>query len=312
MTPEVFGQVLAFLRRSEVSEVRLLGGEPTLHTDFPRLLRMALEQQQRVLVFSSGLIPEPALEAICRVSARRCRVMLNLNAPHQRVAGETARQQQVLRALGRRVMLAFTIQGLPLEMDFLLEQLRQGDAERRIRVGLAHPAAPGEPPPLPPALFPAVGGRLMRFARLAARQDVRLELDCGFVRCMFNDEELDELSQLGARARFCCTPVLDIDPDLQVHHCLPLAGRWPLALKHPAGDGAARRLQTRAGLAAKLEQRRRLYRQVGLYRECGACRQRQRGRCSGGCLASVLGRMRPADFTIRVHPAQSPPGGDHA
>ena len=294
MSVEDFTRVLDFLDRSNVTEVRLLGGEPTLHPDFEQIMDLALQRRGRLLVFSGGLMPRSALEAISRAPSGRCRVMLNVNAPALQTPREAARQRQVMARLGGRLMLAYTIHQLPLGRDHLLALLEgpARQAERRLRLGLAHPAAPEDAPSLSPRRYPAVGARLLRLAREAARLGVRLELDCGFVLCMFSAHELAELRRLGARATFGCSPVLDIDPDLRLHHCLPLAGRWPAELEQ----------QTRQQLVRDLRQRRRPYDGVGIYRQCRTCSALAQGRCAGGCLATVLGRQRPASFDIQLAP----------
>src|SRR4051812_18340244 len=75
MSWDVFERSLDFLERSGMDEARLLGGEPTIHPDFPRMLERALERGFRVLVFSGGLIPEAALKQLEEVPAERLAVL---------------------------------------------------------------------------------------------------------------------------------------------------------------------------------------------------------------------------------------------
>ena len=56
-----FSARLSFLDRSGIDQVRVLGGEPTLHPRFAYLLEVCREQKRRVMVFSNGLMPENTL-----------------------------------------------------------------------------------------------------------------------------------------------------------------------------------------------------------------------------------------------------------
>ena len=50
MSLHTFEGALDFLERSGIREARLLGGEPTLHPDFPQLARSALDRGFRLQI----------------------------------------------------------------------------------------------------------------------------------------------------------------------------------------------------------------------------------------------------------------------
>ncbi len=80
MSAVVFRRLLDLVRKSGGKEIRLLGGEPTLHPEFPALLESALARGLRLLVFSNGLMPGSAIEALAAMPPDRCRVVLNIEA----------------------------------------------------------------------------------------------------------------------------------------------------------------------------------------------------------------------------------------
>lgn len=56
-----FTQRLDFLKRSNIHEIRLIGGEPTLHPQFPDLIRLAQQRGKHIVIFTHGLIARRAL-----------------------------------------------------------------------------------------------------------------------------------------------------------------------------------------------------------------------------------------------------------
>jgi molybdenum cofactor biosynthesis enzyme MoaA len=76
-----FLRALDFLERSGIDQARLLGGEPTLHPEFPYLVDRVLERGRRLLVFSNGLMPEAALRRLEHTPVDRVAVLINVNAP---------------------------------------------------------------------------------------------------------------------------------------------------------------------------------------------------------------------------------------
>jgi radical SAM protein with 4Fe4S-binding SPASM domain len=286
---EAFERQLAFIDRSGIDHVRLIGGEPTLHPQFPELVRRA--GGRHVVVFSNGLMSEQALACLERLAPSACTVLVNMNAtrfadgprPH-----ETRRRALSVHRLGPRALLGFTIFRVAFDLEPLLELIIEAGAKRAIRLGLAQPILGGCNEFLHPKQYPAVGRRITAFADRAARVGVRLEFDCGFVRCMFSDDDIKRLEGAGADLGWRCNPILDLSPEGRVAHCFPLGGVGIPLTDDLDADDARRRL------SAKVQH----YRIAGIYRECSRCEYKRRGECTGGCLATAMRRFR--DRPIRV------------
>jgi hypothetical protein len=285
MSLETFEKALDFLQRSGIDEARLLGGEPTLHPEFPRFAEMALERGLRVRVFSNGLMPEPALRWL---ESHDVAVLMNATAGDRR-------QARTLRRLGNRVTLGFNIYTPAFDPAFLLDLIREFGLAPSIRFGLAHPTADASNRFLHPIHYQAVGTRLARFHEEARAAGVEPSFDCGFVPCMFPPGFLDALGPAAGDIGTRCSPILDILPDGQVVACYPLAAlaREPL----PELDAAA-------ALRSRFSERFSGYRRLGVFRECATCEVREGGRCNGGCLAASIERLRPAVAAVsKVEPA---------
>jgi len=282
MALSAYERALGLLERSGIDQVRLLGGEPTFHPEFVRMVSAALERGFRVLVFTNGLMPRPALDELAGTPVDRVAVLVNAAAPEESTVEERVGQAETLARLGPRVTVGLNIQTPGFQPDFLLELIRRHGLARTIRFGLAHPCLDGSNRYLHPRHYRAVGVRLARFAPRAEAEGVALELDCGFVPCMF-PPGTGEWSSAG------CGPAPDILPDGTAISCYPLYGLRRERLEDGVDAAQLRRRFEAAGAP---------FRAAGVFRECSDCTPRAEGRCEGGCLAAAMLRFRRSSSTM--------------
>jgi len=296
MSMEVFDRSLRFLQRSGIDEVRLLGGEPTVHPEFGAMVDLALERGFRIVVFSGGLIPERALDKLAAIPGDRLSVLVNVFDPRDATESDLSRQGDVYGRLGSRVMLGLNIASPAVEPDFMLRLIKLYGLRKRVRLGLAHPILGGENVSLHPRHYPEVGTRVTDFGLRALRDGVTIEFDCGWVPCMFPEGALEMLRKGPDEVGLRCNPILDTMPDGQVISCFPLA---------PHGTETLSDQETAAGLRSRFETRQRPDRGHMLYQKCVTCDWRARGECTGGCLSASLGRRRSDSFSLTIS------AGDH-
>lgn len=291
-----FVQRLDFLERSYIHEIRLIGGEPTLHPQFPDLIRLAHQRGKHIVIFTHGLIARRALAALESLPPDGCTVLVNMNATKTEngpTETESKRRLETIQRLGPRVLPGFNIYRPDFQLDFLLPLIEETGCQPTIRLGLAQPILGSHNAHLHPKQYPFAGQKIAQFARRAAAQGIKLDFDCGFVRCMFNDDAIATLRQTKANFGWHCNPILDVDIDGHVFHCFPLSGQMRMAL-----DG----LDT-AVLRQKFIDQTSHYRLAGIYRECSTCPFKQSGECSGGCLASTMRRFRHSSVQLQVSPS---------
>lgn len=282
---------LDFLKRSDIGEARLIGGEPTLHPQFVELVERARKAGFKIVVFSNGLMPKSALDCLASLPAAECTVLVNVNDPA--IVGEDvhARRCASIRRLGERVLVGSNIYRPDFRLDFLLPIIAQAGCRPAIRLGMAQPCLSGANRYIHPRQYVAIGAKIASFARLAAQSGVSLEFDCGFVRCMFSDRDLAALKASGADVGWRCNPILDVDIEGRVIHCFPLSGLDSLPLT-PETDAQA--------LRNAFVSRTRPYRRAGVFPECSTCPFKAAGECSGGCLAVTIRRFRHTPFSVAV------------
>jgi len=291
MTRETFEIALEFLERSGIREARLLGGEPTLHPEFPQFANRALERGLRLVVFTNGRMSEESLETLACAAPESVAVLLNVTSFGTGSPEQDASIERVLSRLGSKVVPGVTIDSTQVQVGFLLELITRYGLSSSARLGLAHGGAGAENRHLQPRFFRQVGEAIGRFALLARGVNVRLSLDCGFVPCMFSAEALEALGPDGESLGRRCAPIPDILPDGDVVHCYPLG-----ALHRERLD----RQSTAAELRGRFRRRLAFLEPLGVSAECQTCIQRLEKRCSGGCRGTSLRRARE----LRIEPTQ--------
>lgn len=282
---------LNFLKRSDIGEARLIGGEPTLHPQFVELVECARKSGFEIVVFSNGLMPESALTCLASLPVAECTVLVNVNDPA--VAGKDihAWRCATIERLGARALLGFNIYRPDFQLDFLLPMIAGTGCRPAIRLSMAQPCLSGNNRYIHPRQYVAVGTKIVSFARVAARSGVGLRFDCGFVRCMFSEQDLEALRSSSDDVGWRCNPILDVDIEGHVLHCYPLSGIGSLPLT-PDTDAPA--------LRSTFISRTHPHRQAGVFQECSSCPFKASGECPGGCLAVTLRRFRHTPFRVAV------------
>lgn len=286
-----FEAALDFLMRSGIPEARLLGGEPTLHPDFDRMVDMVAARGLGLMVFSGGLVPESALKKIESMPVSAVSLLLNAAPPPPGRPLEPARLEEVCRRLGPRVTPGVTIDAPGVRLAGLLDTIDRCGLRRSVRLGLGHPAVGAANTYLRPRQYAEVGRRVAEFARVARARNVTVEFDCGWVPCMFPEGTLGDLGPGAADLGTRCGPVLDLLPDGRVISCYPLAALGSIALG-PEWDASAAR--------AHFQDRRDAMGPCYLSPGCDGCAWRARGECGGGCLSGALRRRRSGTFSVTV------------
>ena len=285
---EDFETAIEFARAGKQRRVGILGGEPSLHPDFPALLQVAWAAGVDTNVFTNGLWPAKHLDAVAEMlprHAKRFSATVNVNHPSLTPDKERERQETLLRRLGRHCTLSFNVFQEDFDATFLLELITRFRLRRHIRLGIAQPLAEQSSEFVAVPRYAKLAEGLMQLAAAADERNVTVGFDCGFTLCMFTAEQLGRLHLAGCRFRASCGPAIDVGTDLAVWACFPLSTLQ-------AGERLSD-FENLEALGAHFRTRfRRLYR-AGTMDECADCRYLARRQCSGGCAAHVYREVQP-------------------
>jgi radical SAM protein with 4Fe4S-binding SPASM domain len=279
-----------FLLDSSIKGISLLGGEPTLHPDFSDFVLYLVARGFSVHVFTSGIMSDGTFASIqqklSHVSRERLSFICNLNDPRQSPANEVVAVRKFLTEFAPYVTPGFNIYRPDFDLNFLFDYINRYGLERKIRLGLAHPI-PGELN-LCVCLedIPKVSRRLLEYVPAFSHYKIKPGLDCGFPFCAFSEEQIGQLFKvMEGNLKFGCGPAIDISPDMSVWSCFPLSNVRRRSLYEFNSHQEVLDYYEDLGKKIRVEA-------GGLFESCDDCQYRERGLCSGGCLAHILGHFR--------------------
>jgi MoaA/NifB/PqqE/SkfB family radical SAM enzyme len=291
-------KVIGFLKRSNQSLFRVMGGEPTLHPEFPRILEMALENDMRVDVLSNGTWPESYNSIFARISPRRLAFLLNIDRPERYATHIWKRIEQNLAAISEResITLSFNVFEMNPAYEYILE-LAGKYGINKVRMSLSLPVVGANNACLKLEDYKGIAPFVVEFVRRAEEVGVKVRMDNAVPLCMFSHEQAGELLLKGVvdlKHNMQCAPVIDIGPDLSVWCCFCLSKMWNRHLDE------FKNLQE---IHAHYRDAMSLY-QSRLYpmEECDTCRYREQWHCQGGCLTHTV--MRHGELSLEDRPAQ--------
>ncbi len=247
--------------------IRLMGGEPTLHPRYAYILKLIKEQGYQVVVFTNGL------QSVLRNTYPHLpdRILLNLNDWSTYADRQRKAIRANLSALHNRTSLAYTILQPAFDLSMHRMLTLEMGLQPLIRLGLAQPVVGGDNTYLPETDLPAAHQAVVKWAEILAADGIRLSMDCGFMRCQFDDADIETLVQAGTVLNFNCSPTLDVGPGLKVWRCFAFSTgpgvNW-FDFDNPG--------QMQAWFAAQDRCRGN---------GCGDCEVYLKGWCRGGCLA---------------------------
>ena len=300
MSLDDVARVIDFLRCSGHPVFRAMGGEPTLHPQFPRILQMALEAGMRVDVLSNATWPESYNRLFQRVSPRRLFFLLNIDHPdnYRPRIWEAIQRNLAAVAAGGNVTLSFNIFEAEPRYEYVLELARKYGIDK-VRMSFSLPVVGAQNACLKLEDYKRLAPFVVDFARRAEEAGIEARMDNVVPLCIFSYEQAGELLLKGIvdlKRNARCEPIIDIGPDLKVWCCFCLSKLWN------------RRLDE----FQNLQEIQAYYRQaMGLYQgrlfpmeECYTCRYREQWDCQGGCLSFAV--MKHGELTLEKQPQRPP------
>ena len=289
-----FEKILEYLERSDIQELRLLGGEPTLHPHIIQMVDHAYRQGFKVLLFTNGLIPGSVVEFFEKFleNGGSLNLLINMSGFLNSSQALRTRKLKVIDRLASYSTLGINIDHPGINFDFLHDLYKKYSTLPTFRFGLAHPCLKTSNQYLHPTYYPAIGKKLHRFFQEKCKSDhIGLEFDCGFVPCMFSGGALESMGKTASEIGRRCNPLTDILINGDTISCYPLFS----VAKHTLTEKC-----NSENVQQKFNTILAPYRKLGIYKKCSICKHHHQGDCVGGCLALAIKRLNPVFHTTDV------------
>jgi MoaA/NifB/PqqE/SkfB family radical SAM enzyme len=284
LTFAALGRIIAFLTANKVEVFRMIGGEPTLHPQFEKILERVFRSFEQVGIYSNGLWPAHIRDLFAQSAGHRLQFLINVNEPNTYRPGQWETLMKGLEILRGKpgVILGINIHHQDYDLDFPLKLAAEfGFAS--LRYSIARPilgAAQNSYIPFKQFKSSNLNDRIFRFVSKAWQAGIKCYHDCVLPPCFFPDAQLGALSKMGLWYSFSCKAALDIHPDLTVSRCFAMSGFLRVPLK---------KFKTLVELERFFEVRLApVARHYYALDECYDCAYHRSGLCQGGCFSELL------------------------
>ena len=256
----------------------MLGGEPTLHPKFDEIINKFISNEIRINIFTNGIIKKPIIDSIKKYSPEQISLTVNVNEPSENKADEWEKILNVFNSLNEYVGLGFNVYKTDFDVKFLAKICYKYKLRKNIRLGLAQQIVSKKNICIHPENYKSVSDKIVELSCECEKYDISLGFDCGFVMCMFTDEQLGILYRNNTNLEFKCGPAIDIDSNLNLWSCFPLSVLFNTKLEQFNNMNEI--------MDYYLQKLKPLYLN-GIYDKCIDCKYLLRNQCAGGCASFI-------------------------
>jgi len=229
LSVENFEKILDFIKKSSPkSGIKLLGGEPTLHSKLDKILSLTVEKGfKKIYLFSNGIL-SPNSITIIKKYLKYLTFVWNVNPPDvYPIKLNSFIEDTISKLPGKSVVLGFNIFRLDYDLNYFYQLLNKIPFIEELRIGLAHPVGDKQYSKYSKFItvnqYEEIGSLIYRFILKIKNkypQIKKITLDCGYVPCLFTKKQLKEIYETKLVKPFnLCGLINDIDVDLGVRAC---------------------------------------------------------------------------------------------
>jgi len=226
-------RVIDWLQVMGFDNVKLLGGEPTLHPQFMDIVRRLIERKVHIdCILTNGLAETDLYEMVN--GSIETTWLINVNHPSTYSNAQWNRLNNNLEVLkwhekgsvkrlgidvnSQKLQLAITFYEPDQDYSYIID-LAKKFGVFFIRYAPSHPSSDLKNEHVDFEKFAIMKSTLLRFFRDCAREDIRPNLECAIPACAFTQKELNYMSLFTENTLFECTPHIDVMPDLSITYC---------------------------------------------------------------------------------------------
>lgn len=291
-----YGQFLEYLDKLPADcgdpSIKLLGGEPTQHSDFERFAHAVIDHDRPLTIISNFLFDEDVRKQIIGLLQKKPQLInFLINATDLDVRNRMEKWKDNYMSIysflykidqENRVSIGFTLEHSKdwkyyVEyLDFVLDNV---SLIERLRLSLPFPGNDNEKNNFDFINNKELGNKFLRISRHAINNNIKPTIDCIIYPCMFETKEhFKYMLKFFESVRTYCgeSAPADIFPDGTVSFCYPLREIIKVDSRkyetlHEVADDLVMRYQTiESGITPP--------------EPCQSCAFRESGECNGPCL----------------------------
>lgn len=225
---------------STINIIKLLGGEPTLHSKFQDIIKLALKYFPNIQVFSNGILNKSHVKFLEQYFPR-IKFTFNVSTPGFQTNKKI--KDMVLEYINNfsaktQVTLSLTLNPSS-NIELIINNLPQTTI-KSVHSFCINPLNPifGQKIYYGFQNFPKIGESAYKLVRHIKKinPSILISFGCGFTMCMFTKKQLYYLKQhkihINGWGCFGKLSSMDINPNLQAFHCFPLAKQKKLNIRN--------------------------------------------------------------------------------
>jgi organic radical activating enzyme len=283
MTLADFKKVLDFQEKSNISDVRLLGGEPTIHPQFKEIVEEAYKRRhvKHIQLFTNGLFNYATFEVLKEASKYvSISVLINYNSP--KILGPK-KVEKIESNISKLVKIGQVTLGINFyKPDQEYEYIIKSSLKHRlnnVRFAVVIPNTIQKAQEDIKGYFSSFTPLLIKFFGVCAMSRLSAKPDCNNTPlCIWDDEQLRLLAMVGQSTLKInlCKPVIDVKTDLSVIRCFGMSDTQANLEDFNNIGEVDRYFQERVD---------KQYDNVDIFEECKACAIKEVHGKGCGCLA---------------------------
>jgi len=222
-----FKVVLSFLSENRDNKVRLMGGEPTLHSKFKKIINFALRKGFSTQIFTNGIFSPVILDFLDKKKGK-IKYSFNLNFPQEYSGSQWKLILNNLKTLSQynNCLIGKVIWKKDFNIDYLLE-LSDKYKIKVIMLRFANPIAKRKNKFINQRDYSILARNIVCQIKKSDKIKARIGFGCGFSKNMFNKNQIKLLKEYNvANLEWGCdgnSGRFDIGTDLSVFRCFPLS-----------------------------------------------------------------------------------------
>jgi MoaA/NifB/PqqE/SkfB family radical SAM enzyme len=278
---------IKLLKKSKIHEIRLLGGEPFLHSNIREFIEIVLDDSwfDGLTIFTTGFIASKFHKLLCN---EKVKLVVNINHPSDYKGNKFSVLKKLLFKLADlsiHIVPGFNIYKEAFDYHPIIELVDELGS-KTLRWTIAVPSSSKKTECLDLAGKKRTAVRILEFLDECVAADIEPSIDCPIEPCIFTQKQFGRFAQLCPKSVSRlgkCHPVLDLGPDYKVQRCF---AAQELLIQDMRNYDSLESLNSFYNNALDR------YRPYSVEDKCQKCDHMKKGNCFGGCIAANADKLK--------------------